>query len=246
MFTECDAKMGELLVKERDVVVPGEIIARGMDFLPSHGTYRRGEEIVANVVGLVKIDNKVLRIVPLSGRYIPKRGDVIIGKVIDILVSGWRLDINSAYTAVLPLKDASFDFIKKGEDLTKFYKLEDYLVVKITNVTSQNLVDVTIKGPGLRKLGEGRIIKVNTHKVPRIIGKKGSMISMIKKATGCKIIIGQNGIIWLSGEPMMEAVAAEAIKKIEEESHTLGLTEKIKELLEKKTGKKVEVEVHDQ
>jgi len=37
----------------------------------------------------------------------------------------------------------------------------------------------------------------------------------------------------------MEVIAVEAIKKIANESHLEGLTEKIKEFLEKKTKKKI-------
>ncbi|MBW2968416.1 KH domain-containing protein, partial [Candidatus Woesearchaeota archaeon] len=107
----------------------------------------------------------------------------------------------------------------------------------ITNVTSQKLVDVSMRGPGFRKLEGGRILEVNTNKVPRIIGKEGSMITMIKNATGCKITVGQNGLVWISGEPDKENIAIEAIKKAEKESHTQGLTDQIKGFLEKKCGK---------
>jgi len=232
---------GKLVVKDKDIVVPGEVLAKGMNFLPGHGTYRNNDEIIANRLGLLTVDGKVLKTVPLAGRYLPKKNDTIIGRVMDILMSGWRLDINSAYPAVLPLKDATFSYIAKGADLTKYFELDDYVVVKITNVTSQNLVDVTCKGQGLHKLRGGRIIQVNTHKVPRIIGKKGSMVSLIKKATGCKIIVGQNGTAWISGEPEMEVIAVDAIKMIEEQSHVSGLTDKVKDFLEKATGKKLEV-----
>ncbi|MBN2053226.1 RNA-binding protein [Candidatus Woesearchaeota archaeon] len=231
---------GKLLVKEKDVVVPGEVLASGMSYLPGNGTYRLNDNIMANRLGLLVIDGKVLKSLPLAGRYLPRKYDVIIGKVIDILMSGWRLEINSPYSAVLPLKDASFAYIPKGADLTRYFELEDYAVVKITNVTSQNLVDVTCKGPGLHKIKGGRIIYVNTNKVPRIIGKKGSMVSMIKRATDCKVIVGQNGIAWISGEPEMEVITVNAIKMIEEHSHISGLTDKIKEYLEKATGRKIE------
>jgi len=231
---------GNLFVKDKDVVVPGEVLASGMSYLPGNGTYRIHDNIMANRLGLLVIDGKVLKSLPLAGRYLPKVYDIVIGKVIDILMSGWRLEINSPYSAVLPLKDASFAYIPKGADLTKYFELEDYVVSKITNVTSQNLVDVTCKGPGLFKLRGGRIIHVNTHKVPRIIGKKGSMVSMIKRATDCKIIVGQNGTAWISGEPEMEVITVNAIKMIEEQSHTSGLTDKVKDYLEKATGRKIE------
>ncbi len=230
--------MSELIAKDREVVVPGQIVAKGMDFLPSQGTYRNKENVIANRLGILSVDGKVLKTMPLAGRYMPKKDDTIIGKVIDILVSGWRFDINSPYSAVLPLKDASFDYIARGADLTKYFGLEDYAIVKITNVTSQNLVDLTVKGQGLRRLRGGRIIKVNCHKVPRIIGKQGSMVSLIKDATNCKIVVGQNGWIWLQGEPEMETLVYKAIKLIERESHTKGLTDRVKELLNNKGGKK--------
>lgn len=225
--------MSELMVKDKDIVTPGEILADGMDFIPTYGTFREGEHIIASRLGVVHIDGRVIKLIPLSGKYLPKRGDVIIGKVIDIMMSGWRVELNSAYSAMLPLKDATSSFIAKGDDLTKIFNFGDYLVTQITNVTSQNLVDLTMKGPGLRKLSPGRIIKVAPNKVPRIIGKQGSMVSMIKQATTCQIIIGQNGVVWIEGTPENEAIAVATIRKIEAESHMSGLTDRIKEYLEK-------------
>lgn len=60
------------------------------------------------------------------------------------------------------------------------------------------------------------------------------MISMIKESTGCRVIIGQNGRVWISGnKPEEELKATRAIMIIEQESHTEGLTDKIKNFLEK-------------
>lgn len=224
--------MGELLLKDKDIAVPGETIAKGMDYLPAYGTYRDGDNIIAGKLGLIGIDGRLVKVIPLSGRYVPKNGDVIIGKVIDITFSGWRIDTNSAYSAMLSLKDGTSDFVERGADLTRYYNIGDYVMVKIINVTSQKLVDLTMRGPGLRKLEGGRIIKVACTKVPRIIGKQGSMIKMLKDATGCRILVGQNGIVWIHGEPEMEVKTVETIRKIESEAHIAGLTDSIKEYLD--------------
>ena len=225
--------MSEIMVKDKDISVPGEVLGVGMDILPGQGTYRDGENVVARRLGLVVIEGKAVKLIPLSGRYLPKAWDVIICKVIDVGFSGWRLDTNSAYSAMLSLKDATSDFVKRGANLTEYYDLGDYILCKITNVTSQKLVDVTMKGPGLRKLKGGRIIEVNPHKVPRIIGKQGSMVMMLKDATKCNISVGQNGLIWIEGAPENELLAIQTIRKIERESHLGGLTDKIKNYLEK-------------
>ena len=227
-----------LKIKDKEVVVPGEILAEGMSYLPSQGTYRKGDHILASKLGLAKIDGKVIKIIPVSGKYLPRKGDVIIGRVKDINFSGWSVDTNCAYQAMLSMKDGSNDFIRRGADLTKYFDIEDYIVTKIYNVTSQNLIDLTMKGPGLRKLQGGRLINVSSSKVPRIIGNQGSMVSMVKNATKCNIIVGQNGVVWIKGlKPEDEILTVETIRKIEAESHVPGLTEKIKKYLESKGRK---------
>lgn len=234
--------MSGLKTKDKDISVPGDILAEGMEYLPSYGTYRSGDKILAGKLGLVKIEGKVIKLVPLKGIYQPKRNDVVIGNISDILMSGWRVDFSGPYEAVLPLKEASSEFIERGTDLTHYFDIDDIVMVKITNVTSQKLVDVTARGPGLKKLKGGRLIDVNTHKVPRIIGKGGSMVSMIKNATGCKIFVGQNGRVWINSDDVKnEIIAIDAIRKVEEEAHLEGLTDRIKNMLEKQTGKKIEV-----
>ena len=229
--------MSKIMVKEKEIVVPGETLAVGMDSLPGQGTYREGENIIASRLGLVQLEGRAIKLIPLAGRYIPKKGDVIICKVIDVSFSGWRLDTNSPYSAMMSLKDATSDFIPRGADLTQYYALGDYIVGEIINVTSQKLVDVAMKGPGLRKLKGGRVIEVASNKVPRIIGKAGSMVSMIKDATGCNISVGQNGLVWIQGTPEKELLAIQTMRKIESESHLSGLTDKIKEYLDKEIKK---------
>ena len=110
-----------LHLQDKDIVVPGQIIATGMDYLPANGTYRLKEEIRANRVGLLKIEGKVVKSIPLAGVYLPQKNDFVIGRVIDILMTGWRLSLGGPYSAVLGLKDATFDFVSKGADHVSNY-----------------------------------------------------------------------------------------------------------------------------
>ncbi|MBA3064182.1 RNA-binding protein, partial [Candidatus Woesearchaeota archaeon] len=213
----------------------------GMDFLPAEGTFRNKDKIISSGLGLVNVNGRVIKTISVSGRYIPKSGDTIIARVTNILMGGWILDIDSAYSAVLSVKEAK-DFIRRDADLTRYYNIGDYIITNIVMVTSQRLVDASMKGPGMRKLIGGRIINANCHKVPRIIGKKGSMVSMIKNATECSIIVGQNGIVWINGSPENEIIVVKTIKKIEREAHISGLTDRIKAFLEKETNKKINIE----
>src|SRR3989344_4052113 len=227
--------MGELKVKDKDIVVPGELLADGMDYLPSTGTYRDKDSILSLQVGLINIDGRVIKVIPLTGKYNPKRNDTIIGEVVNITMNGWIVDIGGPYSAMLTLKDASSSFIERGADLSQFYDYGDIIASQIVNVTKTKLIDLSMRGPGLNKLKGGRIIDVTSSKVPRIIGRQGSMIHMIKDSAKCRVIVGQNGKVWISGYNMQdENKAAEAIMMIENEPQAEGLTEKVKNFLESK------------
>src|SRR3989344_3827439 len=224
--------MSGLLTEERSIVIPGEALAEGMDYLPGENTYRQLDKIYAKVLGLVSLAGRVVKLPPLSGPYLPKVGDKIIGKVIDITMTSWRVDTGTAYSALLNMKDASMRFIRNNEDLSKILAIGDYAVVIITKVTSQMLIDLTMKELGLHRVEGGRIIKINPQKVPRVIGKQGSMISLIKDKTGCSVTVGQNGLVWIKGEPDKELLAKKAIELIERKSHEEGLTDQIQKFLE--------------
>lgn len=89
-----------------------------------------------------------------------------------------------------------------------------------------------MREPGLHKIEGGRIIKINSQKVPRVIGKQGSMISLIKEKTGSEITVGQNGLVWIVGTPDGELLAEKAVRLIEDKAHTEGLTERMQTFLE--------------
>jgi len=224
----------KLLVKDKEIVIPGQELAQGLEYLPSQGTFREEDKIISTYLGLVSINQRFIKVIPLTGKYVPKADDMVIGKVTDIGFYGWTLDIGCAYHAVLSLRETS-GFIERNDDLTKYYDYGDVVVVGVTRVTKQKSVDLTTKGPGLKKLIGGKIIEVTPSKVPRMIGKQGSMITMLKEKTGCNIIIGQNGRVWIKGDSTdQEALVTKTIMKIEKESHIDGLTDKIKTMLESK------------
>lgn len=228
--------MSKLLIKHKDIVVPGQELADGMDFLPAYGSFRDGEKIVATQVGLANVDGRLIKIISLNGKYNPRSGDTVIGKVMDMTFSNWYIDIGCANDAVLSTRDHA-GYVDRGADLGKIFNFGDYLVAQVNKVT-RGVIELTTKGPGLRVLGPGKIIKVNPTKVPRVIGKQGSMVTLIKEKTGCKITVGQNGIIWMQGDPENEMKAVNAIELIEKKAHLEGLTEEVTKFLDGKDGRK--------
>ena len=212
---------------ERKLVIPGEVIVSG-DFLPGDYTRKEGNEIIANRMGLAEIGRRVIRIIPISGVYEPRRGNTVIGRIEDITFSGWLIDIGGPYSSFLPVSECP-RFINKL-NLEEFAGIGDVMSLKINNVKKSG-IDLTLKFRGLGKLEGGRIIKINSHKVPRVIGRGGSMINLIKEKTKTEITVGQNGYIWLKGDKEGEEKAEEIITVIVSESANDGLTDKIENLL---------------
>ena len=227
-----DEKKSEILVKERQLVIPGETLATGLDFLPSSGSFRVNNEIKSKILGLTKIKDRFIGAIPLSGVYIPKMGDGVIGFVDDMQTTIWVVDINSPYDAILPLGEAVGEYVDLNKtDISVYYDIGDVIYAKVLNISKSKRVQLTMNDHRTRKLIGGRILKITPSKVPRVIGKAGSMIELIKDKTKCQIIVGQNGIIWIKGEN--EGLATKAILTIERESHITGLTDKISALLDK-------------
>lgn len=219
--------------KNMEIVYPGSVIIDSLDVIPGQNVYRVGSKVISKRVGIVVKKGSIINVVPLNGVYIPKVGDFVIGEIVDIGVSFWVVDINSPYDAYLGIYDTK-DFIEKESDLADYYDVGDLIFAKISKVTRTKFVNVTLKDPQAKKLGKGMVINVTPSRVPRIIGKGGSMIKLIKERTNTRIYVGQNGAIWISGENM--EIAAEAIFYVEEHSVVKGLTEKVAELLDKRLG----------
>ncbi len=223
---------------ERKIVIPGEVIASGEDYLPGEGTEKRGPEIVAIRYGLAEESNRLVKVIALSGIYQPRRGNVVIGKVENITFNGWVVDIDSPIGAFLPLSEVP-RFVSK-EAMAEVFDIGDMIVAKILGVNGRG-IDLTIKSRGLGRIDEGMIIKVNSNKVPRVIGKEGSMIGIIKKETGCEITVGQNGLIWVKGNKIEDELFVKgAIMFVAEKSSTSGLTEEVQKWFDKQKGGKEE------
>ncbi len=213
---------------ERKLVIPGETIVSGDDYLPGDYTKRDGDDVVANRYGLAEVRGRVVKILPISGVYEPRRGNTVIGRVNEVTFNGWVVDIGGPWRAFLPLNECP-RFINRN-NVEEFATIGDVFNIKVWGVKTGN-VDLSLKSRGLGKLEDGRIIKINCHKVPRVIGKEGSMINLIKDKTNTEITVGQNGYVWLKGDLDGTKKAEEAMRLIEKEAASEGLTEKVEEFL---------------
>ena len=220
--------MSELIKNDREVVLPGEEIINSIDYLPGRNSFREGNSIYSKRIGLVSVRGRVISVIPLSGVYVPKPGDMVIGEVEDIQSSGWIVNINSVKDAYLPLSGVREFIDTTKTDLSKFYAVGDVIYAKIGHANTHT-IQLSMQDPRARKFGSGRIVTMSPAKVPRLIGKEGSMINVIKDKSGCRINVGQNGLVWFEGEK--EDLVVDAISLIEREAALDGLTDRVASML---------------
>lgn len=222
-------------IEQQDIVVPGQLLAEG-DYRNGDGAYKEHDRIYAAVVGLVKMKGKTIYVVPLQGQYYPKPRDIVIGTITEITLNGWLLDINSPYPAMLPVVHALSrrDAMHAKENLRRWFDIGETVVAEIIAADRTRDPLITTRGRGLGKIRGGVLTEIIPARVPRLIGRKGSMINMLKSELNADIVVGQNGIVWLKGAPHHVEIALEAIRQIEREAHTSGLTDRVREIISQK------------
>ena len=224
--------------ENKQLVIPGDLLAEG-EYFAGNNTYKEENKIYASRIGLADYANKKVNIVALRAFYFPKVGDVVIGTVKEVGFSGWTINIKSPYTAILRASDVlSRSFKHQNDELSQVLTTGDLIVAKVASYDRFHDPQLTVGEPGLGKITKGQILNMTPTKIPRVIGRQGSMISMIKNETGCQIILGLNGTVLITGKtPKNEELAMVAITKIEEESHTSGLTDRITKFLKEEKAK---------
>jgi len=193
-----------------------------------------GKRIISTTIGLSDVSDDSVRVISLTGVYLPKTDDLVIGTIQYIHGNSWFADINSCYQGML----LGQDVFGRGSYPTKSEMEErlskgDIIFAKIANSDRQREPLISIADQSLGKIDSGELVKISPTKIPRLIGKQGSMIQTIEGSTNATITVGQNGLIVVSCDEtngLLKALAA--IRMVDEQAHLVNLTDKVKKMLE--------------
>lgn len=210
---------------DKDVAIPGDLLSDQVD-RAGDGTYVYEGKVYAQRYGIIS-DRDKISVISLRGKYIPAVGDIVIGKVVDFGFFSWNVDINSPYEAFLHVSEHP-SRIELGE-MQKHLRVGDLIITKVIKVDPTMKIDLTLNEDSrLNVIRDGRVVEITNTKLPRLIGRNGSMINMLKKECHCGIFVAQNGRVWVYGKNDEDIdLACRAVMKVEEEAHTSGLTDRI-------------------
>lgn len=212
-----------------DLVLPGDRVGRAGPLRTGNGVMAEEGDLIATQMGILIRSDRSVHVIPMKGRYLPGKGDFLIGIVKDHTPSRWFFDISTPQGARLHTSDTPWtvDFGRTGE----YMNVGDVAYLKVKEVDDIGRVDLTMKGPGLRKLSSGQVMAIMPSLVPRVIGRNGSLIAAVKRSTGCRIFMGKNGWIWVDGEAAGIETVRRVLDAVVERPHVGGVSERVLEIL---------------
>ncbi len=216
---------------KRKYVIPGELVTEGK-YNRTTNVFRVDDKFYSTRVGMAEVSSDSVRVIPLSGPYIPRVDDLVVGKIVDYSAFAWEVNINSFFSAYL-LAQSVFgrDYSPARDSLTNKFAIGDVILAKVSAFDRTRDPLLSVSGPGLGRINRGEVVKISSTKVPRVIGKKGSMIKTVESGTNCRLTVGQNGLIVISGPAEGILLAIDALNLIDKEAHTADLTQKVQNLL---------------
>jgi exosome complex component RRP4 len=215
--------------KNYDVVTPGDLLSDEKH--GGEGTYTEDKKIFSKYFGMLHVGDREMMVSPLTSVYEPHEGDDIVGQVIEVSSKYWVVDINAPYYTRLDARDLNFR--AEINELDRYIQRGDYIYARVFRVyTGNHAADISMRGTRYAKLPSNLIVRINPMKIPRLIGKEGAMINAIKTGSGCDVIIGQNGIVWIDGDEDKKPLAIEAVELVQREYYNPNLAEKVRELFE--------------
>jgi len=221
--------------QKREVVVPGQLLAEGR-YRPSFGTYDEGGKIYSSLMGLAELKGNTVKVVALDGVYIPKEGDLVIGIIKLVAGNNWKVDIGGPYGASLHANNA----LRRpySDDISEYMDMGDVISAEVSAFDRQSGPFLSMKGRGLEVLEGGMVLEVSPAKIPRIIGRRGSMINMINDHLRIDSVVGQNGRIWIKTSDVEKLrLAIKAFRMVEAQAHTSNLTDRINKMLAEEVAK---------
>ncbi|KAJ3440045.1 exosome complex component rrp4 [Anaeramoeba flamelloides] len=182
------------------VVNLGEVITNENESIRGHGTFQKDGNLVSSVAGIVHRVNKLVSVKPLRSRYHPEVGDVVVGRITEVLRNNWKVDIGARHDAFLGLSaiilPGGVQRRRTSTDemnMRNFYKEDELISAEIQKINYETFkISLHTRSFKYGKLSDGQFVTVP----PMLIKRSKSHYLVLPN--GVLLILGCNGFIWLS------------------------------------------------
>lgn len=231
---ETGGEYGDDYTSSRTLATPGQPLGSLTTYMRGHGTHlvapptsssqqaaaAAAATISSSLAGRVLLTNRLLSLSPLSHRYTPETGDLLLGRVKSVLPGArkWKIDISSssgsaslALSAInLPGGVQRRKLASDELQMRTFLREGDLLVAEVQGVFADGGVGLHTRSLRYGKLRNGRLVRVPVGLVRR---GRSHFIKLARpggEGGEVEMILGLNGWIWLSAVGAREGTTAGA------------------------------------
>lgn len=168
--------------------------------------------IVSSITGLVEVTDRVVSVRGAAPRYLPEIGDVVIGRVVDLSGTRWRVNVNGLQDAVLLLANVTEPggvLRRRGREdelaMRSIFQESDLLVAEVQRISPDGLIFLHTRTAAKygRRNQHGILVTIRPSLVRRTRRQFHTFV-----AFGVHMIVGVNGGVWIevaSEEQLEEA-----------------------------------------
>ena len=202
---------------EQRLVTPGMVIGPSTGKHAGSGAIAQNEEFIATRLGWLNEQNDVVSVRPINSAYMPRSGDLIVATVAEVRNNLWFMNINGPFQGLLPMSLAPWK-VEFGA-ARQHMGIGDVVLARVQEVDECHNVVLTMKGVGLRRLNQGSVHSVPITHIERLRGEGNATIQRLRDACDCRIIVGENGKVWVDGDADGIAWARQAIDLVHTSGH---------------------------
>ncbi|KAL4517171.1 hypothetical protein Ndes2437B_g06779 [Nannochloris sp. 'desiccata'] len=182
------------------VCVGEEIETFDENTLRGHGTQVVEDRLQATVCGVVDRVNKLVTVRPLHRRYVAEIGDVVVGRVTEVVAKRWRIDLQSRQEAHLLLSAVSLpggvQRRRTQEDelnMRSVFKEGDLVSAEVQAIHHDGTVMLHTRSSKYGLLSQGRVVRVPAE----LVRRQRHHFQQLENVD-VDIILGCNGLVWIT------------------------------------------------
>ena len=202
---------------ELRLVTPGMAIGPSAGIRVGSGALAQNDTIIATRLGWVKEFNNTVSVDPINSAYMPRYGDLIVATVAEVRNNLWFMNINGPFQGLLPMSLAPWK-VEFGA-ARQHMGIGDVVLARVQEVDECHNVVLTMKGVGLRRLTQGSLHSVPINHLDRLRGEGNATLQRLRDACDCRIIVGENGKVWVDGDAEGTAWARQAFDLVRNSGH---------------------------
>lgn len=203
--------------KVGDVMMPGDIaedarlVSKSKKVILGPGLRKQGDTVVACKAGILKSKApNTFWIDSYQKRYIPARGETVIGIVVQKAGDIFRVDIGASDTACLSYQAFEGATKKNRPDVNVGDLVFAKMLIANKDFESELIcVNSLGKKDKLGVLSGGYVFNCSINLVRKILDERGHLFRAIQKEiqVPMEVVVGMNGRIWINARNVKDVIA---------------------------------------